>query len=80
MHNFFKNMLSEPSYREVLAFPATSISLLCCIYTFSKKILKYYKESCNNIHMNTVKYKKDKKVWKKVERFIYLLKNIKTWY
>jgi len=52
-------MLFEPSYQEVLVFPAASISLLCCIYTFSKKILRYYKGSCDDIHMNTVKCKKD---------------------
>lgn len=65
-------MLSEPSYQEVIEFPASSISLLCCIYTFSKKILKYYKGSCKDIHMNTVKYKKDKKVGMKESRKIYL--------
>lgn len=65
-------MLSEPSYQEVLTFPAPPISLFCCTYTFSKKMLKYYRGSCNDIHMNIVKYKKDKKVGMKESRKIYL--------
>lgn len=47
---YLQKFLPHPFYHEA----SLSISLLWCIYNFKKIIIpKYYKGSCNDIHMNT---------------------------